>query len=264
MNSRQDRPLQSSSLSTYIGYITGPRAEQPVGVRVVEPAAGTRQHQRGSLYAVVEVTGDHPDRAAIVDRLLSEVQRVYYSAKGSQSQVMVEAVQQTQQLLREINAHTPHYPMQLGVTCAALLGGKLLVSASGPAFSLMRVSERVHMFPSEPNLAVGGYGNVPIEVFRQDVQADDAFFLGGGSWLRRVQMRALAGVIAFANADNCHDAADELYDQAGQVQVPGLLIVLGAGSAEPPRGGTIRQRIRATIGCVRARRARTAPAMRDR
>src|SRR4051812_15765773 len=96
MNSRQDNPLQSSSLSTYIGYITGPRAEQPVGVRVVEPPAGTRQNQRGSLYAVIEVVGDHPDRAAIVDRLLSEVQRVYYSAKGSQSQVMTEAVQQTQ------------------------------------------------------------------------------------------------------------------------------------------------------------------------
>ena len=236
MNSRQDRPLQSSSLSTYIGYITGPRAEQPVGVRVVEPPPGTRQHQRGSLYAVVEVVGDHPDRGAIVDRLLSEMQRVYYSAKGSQSQVMVEAVQQTQQLLREINAHTPHYPMQLGVTCAALLGGKLLVASSGPAFALMRVSERVHMFPSEPSMTLAGYGNVPIEVYRQDVQVDDALFLGGGGWLRRVPTKTLASIVAFTNADNCTDAADELYDQAGQMQVPGLLIVLGAGNNnEPPR-----------------------------
>lgn len=236
MNSRQDRPLQSSSLSTYIGYITGPRAEQPVGVRVVEPPPGTRQHQRGSLYAVIEVVGDHPDRAAIIERLLNEVQRVYYSAKGSQSQVMVEAVQQTQQLLREINAHTPHYPMQLGITCAALLGGKLLVAASGPAFALMRVSERVHMFPSEPNMAAAGYGNIPIEVYRQDVQPDDVFFLGGGGWLRRVPARTLAGIVAFTNAENCTDAADELYDQAGGMQVPGLLIVLGmAAGGEPPR-----------------------------
>ncbi len=233
--------MQSSSLSTYIGYITGPRAEQPVGVRVVEPTPGSRQHQRGSLYIVAEVVGDHPDRGAIVDRLLSEVQRVYYSAKGSQSQVMVEAVQQTQQLLREINAHTPHYPMQLGITCAALLGGKLLVASSGPAFALMRVSDRVHMFPSEPNmtvpnLSVGGYGSVPIEVYRQDVQVDDAIFLGGGGWLRRVPTRTLASIVAFTNADNCADAADELYDQAGQMQVPGLLIVLGVGANnEPPR-----------------------------
>ena len=236
MNSRQDNPLQSSSLSTYIGYITGPRADQPTGVRVVEPPPGTRQYQRGSLYSVIEVTGDHPDRAAIVDRLLSETQRVYYSAKGSQSQVMVEAVEQTQQLLREINAHTPQYLLQLGITCAALLGGKLLVASSGPAFALMRVSDRVHMFPSEPNLSSGGYSNAPIEVYRQDVQADDALFLAGGGWLRRLPTRTLASIIAFINTDNCTDAADELYDQAGQMQVPGLIIVLGrAGGTEPPR-----------------------------
>lgn len=238
MNSRQDNPLQSSSLSTYIGYITGPRAEQPVGVRVVEPPPGTRQNQRGSLYAVVEVAGDHPDRAAIVDRLLSEVQRVYYSAKGSQSQVMSEAVQQTQQLLREINAHTPHYPLQLGIACAALLGGKLLIGTSGPAFALMSVSGKVHMFPSEPSMNAGGYGSAPIEVHRQDVRAEDTLFLGGGSWLRRVPTRTLASIIAFTNADNCSDAADELYEQAGRMQVPGLLIVLGAGANnEPPRSG---------------------------
>jgi len=238
MNSRQDNPLQSSSLSTYIGYITGPRAEQPVGVRVVEPPPGTRQNQRGSLYAVIEVVGDHPDRAAIVDRLLSEVQRVYYSAKGSQSQVMSEAVQQTQQLLREINAHTPHYPLQLGIACAALLGGKLLVGTSGPAFALMCVSGKVHMFPSEPTMAVGGYGTAPIDVHRQDVRQEDTLFLGGGSWLRRVPTRTLASIIAFTNADNCSDAADELYEQAGRMQVPGLLIVLGgAANNEPPRSG---------------------------
>jgi hypothetical protein len=235
MNSRQDNPLQSSSLSTYIGYITGPRAEQPVGVRVVEPPLGTRQHQRGSLYAVIELIGDHPDRAAIVDRLLSEVQRVYYSAKGSQSQVMLEAVQQTQQLLREINAHTPHYPLQLGIAGAALIGGKLLIASSGPAFALMSVSGQVHMFPSEPKMS-GGVGNVPVEIYRQDVQADDILFLAGGTWLRRVPTRTLAGIVAFTTVENCTDAADELYDQAGQMQVPGLLIVLGAGSNhEPPR-----------------------------
>ncbi len=149
---------------------------------------------------------------------------------------MVEAVQQTQQLLREINAHTPHYPLQSGMMCAALIGGKLLVASSGPAFALVRASERVHMFPSEPTTTVGGYGNIPVEVYRQDVQADDAMFLGGGGWLRRVPTRTLASIVAFINADNCPDAADELFDQAGQMQVPGVLIVLGSGSNNvPPR-----------------------------
>ncbi|HXF64726.1 MAG TPA: hypothetical protein VNK95_24075, partial [Caldilineaceae bacterium] len=203
MNSRHDDAWHSSSsLITYIGYITGPRAEQPVGVRVVEPPPGTRQHQRGNLYAVVELSGEHPDRAAIADRLLTDMQRAYYVSKGSQSQVMVEALQQAQQSLREVNAHSPYFPLQAGLLCAALLNGKLLVATSGSAFALVRASDKVHMFPSEVSLSGGGYGlsAAPVEIFRQDVKEDDAFFVGGGGWLRRVPIRTLASIVAFTSA----------------------------------------------------------------
>jgi hypothetical protein len=238
MNSRQDDAwYSSSSLITYIGYITGPRAEQPAGVRVVEPPPGTRQHQRGNLYAVVELVGEHPDRAAIADRLLTDMQRRYYVSKGSQSQVMVDALQQAQQSLREVNAQSPYYPLQAGLLCAALLNGKLLVAASGPAFALVRVSDKVHMFPSEASAGSSfGVSGSQVEIFRQDVQADDAFFVGGGGWLRRVSLRTLAGIVAYTNAETCSDAADELFDQGGQISLPGLLIVL-ATNHEPPRPG---------------------------
>jgi hypothetical protein len=220
---------------TYIGYITGPRSEPPVGVRVVEPPPGTRQHQRGNLYAVVEVTGEHPDRAAIADRLLSEIQRGYYTAKGSQSQVMVEALQQAQQLLREVNAQSPHYPLQAGLLCTALLNDRLLMACSGAAFALVRASDKVHMFPSDPMATLGGYGQAPVEVYRQEVKPDDALFLGGGSWLRRVPVRTLASVVMFTNAENCNDAADELFAQGGNTPLPGLLVVVGGD--DPPSGG---------------------------
>ncbi len=223
---------------TYIGYITGPRAEQPTGVRVVEPPPGTRQYQRGNLYAVVELSGEHPDRAAVADRLLSDMQRAYYGAKGSQSQVIIAALQQAQQSLREVNAHSPYYPLKAGLLCAALLNGRLLVVSSGSAFALVRASDKVHMFPSELSLSVGGYSlaNAPVEIYRQDVQADDVIFVGGGSWLNQVPIRTLAGVVAFTTAENCTDAADELFDVGGSVPLPGLLIVLGANH-EPPRPG---------------------------
>ena len=220
---------------TYIGYITGPRAEQPVGVRVVEPPPNTRQAQRGNLYVVLELVGEHPDRNAISDRLLSEVLHVYYAAKGSQSQVMVEAVQQAQQLLREVNAHTPQYPLQLSCMCAALLGMRLLVASTGAAFALVRASDKVHMFPSDPSATLGNFAAAPVEVYRQDVLPDDALFLGGGSWLRRLSARTLASVVAFVDADNCTDAADELYRQAGAAPLPGLIIVLAVNEAPPPR-----------------------------
>lgn len=221
---------------TYIGYITGPRAEQPTGVRVVEPPPGTRQYQRGNLYAVVELSGEHPDRGAVADRLLSDMQRAYYGAKGSQSQVVIAALQQAQQSLREVNAQSPYYPLKAGLLCAALLNGKLLIVSSGSAFALVRAGDKVHMFPSELSLSVGGYSlsNAPVEIYRQDVQSNDVFFVGGGSWLNRVPIRTLAGVVAFTTAENCTDAVDELFDVGGRVPLPGLLIVLGA-SQEPPR-----------------------------
>lgn len=220
---------------TYIGYITGPRAEQPVGVRVVEPPPNTRQQQRGNLYIVIELAGDHPDRAAITDRLLSEVQRAYYTFKGSQSQVMVDAVQAAQRLLREINAHTPQYPLGAGILCAALMTNRLLIASSGPAFALVRASERVHMFPAELEGTMRAPGEA-VEIYRQDVQDDDTFFLGGGSWLKRVPVRTLVSVVFYTNADNCSDAADELYEQAGLTPLPGLLVVVG-GSSGPSRSG---------------------------
>ena len=220
---------------TYIGYITGPKSEPPTGVRVVEPPPNTRQSQRGNLYTVVELTGEHPDRAAIADRLLSEIQRAYYTAKGSQSQVMVEALQKAQQLLREVNAQSPHNPLQVGLLCTSLLNGRLLMACSGAAFALVRAHERVHMFPSDPMATLGGYGQAPVEVYRQEVQPDDALFLGGGSWLRRVPVRTLASVVMFTNAENCNDAADELFTQGGNEPLPGLLVVVGEDPPPPGR-----------------------------
>jgi hypothetical protein len=220
--------LQSRSLSTLIGYITGPRAEQPVGVRVVEPPPGTRQYQRGNMYGVVDLSGGHPDKDVIADHLLTVMQRSYYSSKGSQSQVMIGAVRDAQQALREINLRHPEQALRAGVLCAALLNGRLMVVTSGPAMALVRASDRVHMFPSE----LGGEpqsndeADEPVEVFRQDLARDDVVFVGGGSWLSHIAIKGLAGIVAFTNADNCADAADELYSHGGDASPPGLLIVL--------------------------------------
>src|SRR5690606_18395402 len=43
-------------------------------------------------------------------------------------------------------------------------------------------------------------------------------------------------IVAFTTAENCTDAADELFDIGGRVPLPGLLVVLGA-EQNPPRPG---------------------------
>lgn len=239
---RDDLP-PSTAVTTLIGYITGPQAQQPVGVRVVEPPPGTRQFQRGNLYGVVDLIGDHPDRDAIADYLLSLMQRTYYMEKGSQSQVILESIERVQQALSEINTRNPNSRLNVGILCAAMIRGRLMVATSGPAFALVRVNERVQMFPSE----IGGRTS---EIYRQDLHRDDALFVGGGSWLTRVEIKPLAGVVGYVNEENCTDAADGLYSLVNPEAPPGLLIVItgdpgandggagpGLGGGQPPRLG---------------------------
>src|SRR5437016_3961536 len=77
----------SPSYRTQVAYLVDDQNGRPAGVRVVEPPVDTRQAMRGNLYAVVDLSGDNPELAAFAERLLSVIQRTYYTLKGSQSLV---------------------------------------------------------------------------------------------------------------------------------------------------------------------------------
>ncbi len=226
MNSEHSGSKQSSSLSTLVGYITGPKAEQPVGVRVVEPPSGTRQKQRGKLYAMVDLLDDHRDGAEISDHLLTVIQRTYYTAKGSQSNVMIESLRRAHQVIQEINQQYPDSALRAGVLCAALLNDRLVIVASGSAMALVRTNDQVQMFPSELSTTPAFDGDVPMQIFRQKLGPDDAFFLGSARWTQIVSIKTLAGIVAYVNEQNCTEAADELYAQSGEGAPPGCFIVM--------------------------------------
>jgi hypothetical protein len=238
MNSDNSGFTQSSSISTLVGYITGPKAEQPVGVRVVEPPSGTRQKQRGKMYAVVDLDGDHPDNEAISDHLLTVIQRTYYTDKGSQSNVMIEALRRAHQVIQEINERYPNSALRAGVLCAALLNDRLVIVASGSAMALVRTNDQVQMFPSELSSGHEADGDVPMQVFRQKLAPDDALFFGSSTWSSIVPLKTLAGIVAYVSEDNCAEAADELYAQGGEGSPPGLFVVL-VDDSEAPYAATV-------------------------
>ena len=111
------------------------------------------------------------------------------------------------------------------------------------------------MFPSELDNIRSSVAE-EAEIFRQDVKLDDAIFVGGGSWLSHVPVRTLAGIVAFTNAENCTDAADELYDQGGERGIPGLLIVLSAQNGSPSSGPSLPNPPRPGPSAPRPRRPR--------
>ncbi|MCC9074818.1 hypothetical protein FKZ61_001630 [Litorilinea aerophila] len=232
--------MHSSGPITHIAYLMSPQADQPVGVRVVEPPPDTRQFQRGNLYALVELPANMPDREALADRLLSVMQRTYYTLRGSQSQVMTEAVRQAYALLRQHGLALPNVDASsVGILCAALLHDRLMVATTGSAFALVKADDKVHMFPSELMRLTPDQlqeAEPQVEVFRQQVRAHDVMFVGAGAWLDRVPVRYLAGVVAYVTVDNCMDAAGDLYAQSGGADLPGLLAVLESVGSPPPSG----------------------------
>lgn len=101
MTNTQEPETRPPTYQTTVAFIANAEGDPPAGVRVVEPPAGTRQALRGNLYAIVELSGDNPEREDLAERLLSTMQRTYYTEKGSQSQVLARAVRQARQKITE-------------------------------------------------------------------------------------------------------------------------------------------------------------------
>ena len=226
-----------SSLTAYISCITSNEIQGPTGVRIIEPPLDTRQALRGNLYAVAHIDGAHSDTSQFVEHLLTEVQRGYYSLKGGQSQVLTEAVRLAYSTL-EPNISPDNYPdIQINFICAALLRDRFLIVSCGSAFALISTDEKVSMFPSDL-VAVEKFDSQdpPLEVHHQEMKPGNTIFLGSGAWLDNVPIRTLASTVAYVTVETSAEAAMGLYEQMGDHDIPGMLILLQPGSVDdqPP------------------------------
>ncbi|MCB9162717.1 MAG: hypothetical protein H6644_23155 [Caldilineaceae bacterium] len=211
--------------------------EPVAGVRIVEPDAGTRQAVRGSLYAVVDLKGDYPERVRLTESLLSVIQRTYYGEKGSQSHVLTESVRAARRKIDEVNHRYPDQPVQAGIICAGFLNGRLMVIHNGPAVALVTTGNRVERYPSNLQTTDAGLPDRPAnwEIYRQEVEQGVALFVGTSRWLDAVSIRTLAGTVAHLTIENCRAARTGLSVEAGGADLPGLLFV--AERATPRAGG---------------------------
>lgn len=230
------------TLRTTVTYLADEREARPVGVRVVEPPADTRQAVRGNLYAVVELAHDLPDRETLAERLLSVMQRTYYTVKGSQSLVLTSALQAGEEALKQFAAvHAIPQP-PAGMVVAALLGNRLLAISNAAGLALVTAGRNIDVYPPytvasstpQPANSSGQW-----EIYRQELPAGGAFFLGTRTWLDQVSLRELAGTVAYLTADNCDEIAAALCSQRGANELPGLLIQAAPTAAStaltPPR-----------------------------
>jgi hypothetical protein len=222
-------------IRTNISYLVDEQETRPVGVRVVEPPADTRQAIRGNLYAVVELQGETADPAAFTERLLSVIQRTYYTVKGSQSQVLVETLREAENTLKSHNAQNAS-ELQASVIVAALLTNHLLLVSNSTGLGLVTAGRNVDVYPPyTPDRATleSATEATTWDIYRQEMLEGGAFFLGSRRWLDHVALRELAGTVAYLNEENCVEAANALCALRGREVLPGLLILFTPGQPSP-------------------------------
>ncbi|MFN2165936.1 MAG: hypothetical protein ACK2U9_06710, partial [Anaerolineae bacterium] len=212
-----------------MAHFVDAQGDQPVGVRAVEPPSDTRQALRGNLYAIVELTGDNPARNELSERMLSAIQRTYYTAKGSQADVMAAAVASAQQKADEFNEFHADHPLRAGIICVGLLKSHLLMLHSGPALALIGVGKAVDRYPADilnfDNPDANPDAQAP-QFYRQHIENGASLFLGGADWLDEVPIRTLAATVAYINIANCGEAARGLREQYEVEDLPGIFVVI--------------------------------------
>lgn len=228
----------SARVRTHLLYIGDPQSSYTPGVRAIEPPADTRQAVRGNLYAAVELqlaTGvrlpepaDGPisPRAQLAERMLSVMQRTYYTVKGSQSSVMAETLREG---LRALQAHNDEATSALraDIACAALLGNRLAVAVTGSPVALI-ATDSVKLFPSNPVDAQLLFDDAakPPTMYRRTLDSGSVLFLGGSSWTRYVPIKTLAGTIDATTPENSADVGDYLWRQLSGQRLPGLIVIV--------------------------------------
>lgn len=224
-------------MTVQLAYLADERAGAPTGVRIVEPPPDTHQAQRGNFYALVDLQGPGEEAALLTERILSAMQRTYYTTKGTQSQVLTETVRSAQRLL--LSENDRGWPA--GVVCVGLMSDRLALAGLGNAFAFVTTDGGgVNVYPADrlsPSFATGGALELwPLH--RQKIDKGGAIVAGGAEWLQQLSPRMLAGAAAFVTLDNCQDAADGLREQSGLTEVPGMLLVFSWDGAPESTSGS--------------------------
>ena len=213
------------------------RPVSPLERGVVEPPANSHQAQRGNFYAVVELYGLASGGPQLAERVLSAMQRGYYNAKGTQSQVLSAAVRQAQQMIQAENMRTKS-DWRAGVVCAGLLNDRIALAGFGSAFAFVTTDGgSVNVYPPDRLDSVTDRQNQPgglWPIHRQRLDAFGVFLAGSGAWLEHVSARTMAAAAAYVTPETIQDAADGLREQAGRSDLLGFLVVVGDAKLPPP------------------------------
>lgn len=236
--STQQSPA-AQNLKTDLAFCISPDNSRYSSIRIVEPRPEDAHANRGNLYVLVDLLSEEGSgQGGALRQALNTVQQVYYTASGSQSSVLSQAILAANSQIRQANLAQRGLEVRAGITCVALLRNQLTVASAGPGLVILAAGNSVDQISPDPedfSAPLGGISDPEVSVSRHTVGPGDVIFLGESDWLARLPLELLAKVFARTDPDNRFDVVNYLREQSKPAEILGLLVVLSDPSVVRPR-----------------------------
>ncbi len=134
-----------------LSIVDGAWQDSPDNVAQFEESALFADHPgRGSLYLVVEVTGDAEGRDALARELIETARREYAASHGSIMLGLAQAVNAANEFFYTTNANTPPEARRIaGMTAAILRENELFIAQAGPGLTCFVRGVTLRRFPEQ-------------------------------------------------------------------------------------------------------------------
>ncbi len=195
---------------------------------------------RGSLYLLLDVSGEIEGRSELERELIETIRREYTARRGSLTFGLSEALRAANAMLYDLNLSAAREARRMaGVSAVVLRGQDLYIAQAGPAVVFVEINDVLHRYPAESDWftvdrpPIGPPGNVsaPLgvrrefacDLFHASVTAGDVFVLATRGLTQLTSTEELAQ--AFANR-GAEDIADFLEDAANGSDLCALIAEL--------------------------------------
>ena len=219
---------EALQFDSFLAFFLDDDHNRSQGIRVVEPEPAEAQARRGSLYVLVELMGESPVKSQALDDIQSILQQTYYSAGGSVSAILEQAILAAHASLVSLNKRSPTTDLRAGILCVAVVQNHLLMASAGPGLALLATSGRLDQFPPDPSHfanPIGGHNPPRVSVYRRQVEDGAVLFLGESDWILVTNVKTLGGAVVNTTRTNRFAVVDYLRQQSNHAQIPGLFIV---------------------------------------
>jgi hypothetical protein len=174
-----------------VAMVGGARYDLPGGILIEEPTSRFASgRDRGSLYVLLEISGQATGREVLTEEMLELVRDVYYGQRGSVTAGLQKAIREiNNSLLEENRTSLPGEQRAAGITCVVLRNDDLFIAQAGPAALFLAQDRQVTRYPDlSPWLDIvspedvdatplGGRCDVHVDLFHAQVHRGDVALL---------------------------------------------------------------------------------------